>query len=275
MAVTYQTRLCTALHSETATTSTSYVKELIGDMVCSAMWRRSVWCSVTEQLTRIKSRAMHTEPTGPGCQVPEGYAEMLDTLEVTLSAAYSRWRKVVYCHTPTIPGHQGASMSMENYRDPVSCVLALLSFPTEWGLSWESSTLFQFLNRHIRDGTYKERCRLDASTYEPISDLAALDELLQAVRSHRPRCRGVRSPWPEIPTLERGVLGDESRDRGNYHEKQWETLIPLFDNLVRNVWPRNVRAIGAVNEINIIQTKLDTFRHEYSCAYERNLRQRK
>ncbi|KAF8858232.1 hypothetical protein BDZ45DRAFT_786060 [Acephala macrosclerotiorum] len=66
------------------------------------------------------------------------------------------------------------------------CIAVLTTNPdTEW--VYDHLRYFEFLDQHLNKASQEERSRMDETLYRKISDLAAFNELLVMIRSHRPR----------------------------------------------------------------------------------------
>lgn len=65
-------------------------------------------------------------------------------------------------------------------------VMALTTNPDVPGV-WDKSLLLELLDQHLAKTTAEDRARIDETLLRKISELAALNELLVLVRSHRPR----------------------------------------------------------------------------------------
>lgn len=72
--------------------------------------------------------------------------------------------------------------------DPLHFALLNLEGDPENPLQHDRPLLFSFIDDHLAGADKSERSRVDQRLYDHISDIAGVDEILQAIRMHRPLC---------------------------------------------------------------------------------------
>lgn len=165
-----------------------------------------VWQNILEECENVQNQHNRfRDSIHPGERLPKRYNQALGALELMLVNQMHHRAKHLAAFIPQRPGFRhlwhtesqvsgqfsvrriaGFPVTEGFYKDPLDwCLMQLLGDPD--GLRrFDQAMLFEFLNEHLANSSSAEKARLDQALYDKLSDLAALYELLTAVRLHRP-----------------------------------------------------------------------------------------
>lgn len=164
------------------------------------------WQNILEECDNVQHQYNRfRDSIHPGDRLPRKYDQALGALELMLVNQMHHKAKHLAAFIPQRPGFRhlwqtgsplsgqlsirrnaGFTVPEGFHKDPLDwCLMQLLGDPD--GLRrFDQAMLFEFLNEHLANSSSTERARLDQALYDKLSDLAALYELLTAVRLHRP-----------------------------------------------------------------------------------------
>jgi hypothetical protein len=197
-------------------------------------WSIRHWSWIAEEISELKQiQANLTDQIQPGRSLPPKYGNKLasfGTLIFQLLDVQSRRIQGGLPYRPgfeqhysfectTVDGRAHMSHSSKSRReDPVEqsienaeafmkyplqwCILCLTTDPDAPGV-FDRFRLLEFLDQHLSKASAEERARVDETLLRKISDLAAFNELLALVRSHKPTA--VRPNLAEITTSDQGT----------------------------------------------------------------------
>ena len=165
-----------------------------------------VWRNILEECENVQHQDNRfRDSIHPGERLPKQYDQALGALELMLVNQMHHQAKHLAAFIPQRPGFRhlwqtesrtpgqfsvrrtaGFPVTEGFYKDALDwCLMQLLGDPD--GIRrFDQAMLFEFLNEHLANSSSAERARLDQALYDKLSDLAALYELLTAVRLHRP-----------------------------------------------------------------------------------------
>ena len=165
-----------------------------------------VWQNILQECENVQHQHNRfRDSIHPGERLPKMYDQALGALELMLVNQMHHQAKHLAAFIPQRSGFRhlwqtesrtpgqfsvrrtaGFPVTEGFYRDPLDwCLMQLLGDPDEVR-RFDQAMLFEFLNEHLVNSPSAERARLDQALYDKLSDLAALYELLTAVRLHRP-----------------------------------------------------------------------------------------
>lgn len=197
-------------------------------------WTIRHWAWISKEISELKQiQARSADQVNRGQPVPSKYGNKLASFEALilhLLDIQSRHIQATFPYRPgfqdlydfeyfTIAGearlqHAFKGMSKDTRKLNIAVCEQFLKNPLHWCLLslttdpdapcvWDKFRLLDFLDQHISKATTKERARIDEILLRKLSDLAAFQELLTLVRSHRPRT--VQRDITELSTSDLGL----------------------------------------------------------------------
>lgn len=197
-------------------------------------WTIRHWTWVSEEISELMHlQSRFSDQINRGQTVPLKYSTKLASLEALILHLFDIQSRHIQCTFPYRPGfqhHYNLECSMSAGRafmshgiknksdDPLERSIldneAWVKDPLHWCIEfstthpdargvWDKFCLFEFLDQHLGKATAEERARIDETLLRKISDLAAFNELLKLVRSHRPRA--VQRDIAEFGTIDQGL----------------------------------------------------------------------
>lgn len=205
-----------------------YWQSTIEQVMLSPARRGYAWRCIIEQIGRVQDH--QTSTVGPGSILPAHLSEELAILERSLIDYYRELTKGLGSLLKAIPGLQGAAPSGDLVKDPLWLCVGMLIMPPGSALAFDPAFIFRFIDDYIARASDREKSRISSRMYDWISDMAGLDEILTAVRSHRPRAHPPESKQYSALTKDRLFFWDcEILARATVlGSDQWKQLIPSF-----------------------------------------------
>jgi len=175
-------------------------------------WTARHWSWIVQEVNDLDQiRSRFRDCINPGEPLPQKYNKKLGSLEFLLADLLDIQSRHIQVSLPTRPGfchlynfsHSesefshaalkptnpdcGAADAEHFLEDPLDwCLGAVTTNPDDRG-TIDHSRLLEFLDQQIEDPSGAAKARIDETLYRKLSDLAAFNELLPMVRSHRPR----------------------------------------------------------------------------------------
>ncbi|KAE8446320.1 hypothetical protein EG329_012067 [Mollisiaceae sp. DMI_Dod_QoI] len=177
-------------------------------------WTLRHWVWIDEAVEQLKVlRTAVIDQIYPGQALPRKYREKLVSLEALILKLMDVQSRHIQCVLPQRPGFRDmytfeyspngrclgylkdwdnipdrAAADAELFvKDPLTWSLTCLTTSPDSSRVLDHTRYFGFLEEYLNKATLTERSRLDETLFRKISDLAAFNEILVMIRSHRPR----------------------------------------------------------------------------------------
>lgn len=229
----------------------------------------------------------------PGQRLPPSFDRALGELELTLVNLARRavfFLGGTYFERPgfqaryTSTYDQAARRGIARLKVPLTKQQVFKSDPLEWVVhqmtgypddmnSYENAFLSSFLEEHFRSSPPAERARVDEILYHQITDLAASQELLASVRTHRPQNRAADTrelsetecPWKN--TIELFAVDFQGQS------PIWKRLPSmLMNDFYRADWPSGAKNAAWLERSQELHRGLNAFWAEMKAAVAHTLK---
>ncbi|KAL2069446.1 hypothetical protein VTL71DRAFT_14125 [Oculimacula yallundae] len=181
-------------------------------------WTVRHWVWIRGEVSDLRSmQVQYADQIRNGQYLPEQFSKKLASFETLLLHLLDMQSRHIQCILPYRPGfqrhynfkhsmHGGVAYTHHSHIDKTDdviqqsisnaeafvvdplhwCIVSLTTDPDSQGVL-DKFRLLDFLDQHLSKASAEERGRIDEVLLRKISDLAAFNELLALVRSHRPR----------------------------------------------------------------------------------------
>ena len=171
------------------------VDEFGTHLICSPLWQVLEWQQLTEVLRSVRQvYEARREYIVVGQPLPKDYAEALEYLQMLvfqlkqLTIVSPQWRSE---WEVVIEPSLGKGMFMKNLeqlhkKDHILLCLTILCEGTTTLQDWDMALILKSLDLYLAKCGTREAKKIDPMVYCKITDIAALYQILTAIRMHRP-----------------------------------------------------------------------------------------